>query len=80
MINDAPVIVNLTKAKTESYSNWMNRRKACAGLPHEPYIESWPERTMIDGEIYLQYPHFKIKESEANKPLHYQQLDKFKPI
>lgn len=52
----------LTKSPNETFTNWTNRRKMCAGLEHEPYVDPYP----IDMGTYLQYPHFIIdKESYA---------------
>lgn len=52
---------SLSKSPQESYSNWMNRRKMCAGFAHEPYVEAWPfKQTDKNGVEWLIYPKFRV--------------------
>jgi len=53
---------NLTKSKEENFMNWMERRKMCAGLPHQPCTNPWPESSSDD--LRWVYPHFSVLKVE----------------
>lgn len=64
---DEPISLPLlTKAPKETFFNWMQRRKACAGQPHEEYTNPWP---LDKNDGWLYYPHFKVPTDKMVKQI-----------